>query len=373
MKNSIKLIAAAVAAASALDASAAQIYSKNDTTLDVTGYVDAVYFSGHNNKVKNANGDATIGNRTRFGLQGRTKIAENIYGLGKFEHQWQNNGDSADYDESTRDQWAGVDFTQGGILKAGRYLNNEYKIEQVTDVLERLGGYGESYATRNSGKINYSISYAGFSGAFEYQTATNNYSFSDGKIDVDHGFSAVLGYKSPAVLFGPIGVQLSAGYLKFQDDSITDVTTHRAIADTSSFGDVKVNRIFSELDHENSFGASLTWGTYGSGLYLATWYQQIKGEAYDQYRDDDLTIKNSESLIAYSFVNGITLHAGYQYKNYDVREAQGVDTIRRKVPLMVSWNLNPNFRVWADDVIDAGSSDDLADDNVFSVGARYVF
>ncbi len=378
MKNSIKLLAAAVAAASALDASAAQIYSKNDTTLDVTGYVDAVYFSGHNNKVPGADGDATIGNRTRFGLQGRTKLAENIYGLGKFEHQWQNNGDSQNYDQTTRDQWVGVDFTQGGVLKAGRYLNNEYKIEQVTDVLERLGGYGESYATRNSGKINYSISYAGFSGAFEYQTATNNYSFSDGVVDVDHGFSAVLGYKSPAVLFGPIGVQLAAGYLKFQDDGITGTKTARDEIDSPNFGNVDVSEIFSRLDHENSFGASLTWGTYGSGLYLATWYQQIKGEAYDQYRNDDLTIKNSESLIAYSFDNGISLHAGYQWKDYDVREAyttagNAANTIRRKVPLMVSWNLNPNFRVWADDVIDAGSSDDLADDNIFSVGARYVF
>ena len=373
MKNSIKLLAAAVAAASALDASAAQIYSKNETTLDVTGYVDAVYFSGHNNKVKGASGDATIGNRTRFGLQGRTRIAGNIYGLGKFEHQWQNNGDSADYDESTRDQWAGVDFTQGGVIKAGRYLNNEYKIEAVTDVFERLGGYGESYATRNSGKVNYSVSYAGFSGSFEYQTATNNYAFSDGSVDVDHGFSAVLGYKSPAVLFGPIGVQLSAGYLKFQDDGINDADTSRKAKNDSYFGNVGIGRILSELDHENSFGASLTWGAYGSGLYLATWYQQVKGEAYDQFRDDDLTIKNSESVVAYSFVNGITLQTGYQYKNYDVRDAMGNDTIRRKVPLMVAWNLNPNFRVWADDVIDAGSSDDLSDDNVFSLGARYVF
>ena len=40
---------------------------------------------------------------------------------------------------------------------------------------------------------------------------------------------------------------------------------------------------------------------------------------------------------------------------------------------MVAWNLNPNFRVWADDVIDAGSTDDVDDNNVFSVGARYIF
>jgi predicted porin len=367
--SNIKLIAAAVAAATALDASAAQIYSKDDTTLDVTGYVDAVYFSGHNNKVPGAENDATIGNRTRFGLKGRTKIANGIYGIGRFEHQWQNNGDSTNNNETSRDQWAGVDFTKFGVLKAGRYLNNEYKIEAVTDVFERLGGYGESYATRNSGKINYEISYAGFSAALEYQTATNNYTFAEGETDVDHGFSAVLGYKSPAVLFGPIGVQLSAGYLKFQDD---DVTTTRSVSD-SYIGNVNVGAILAALDHENSFGGSLTWGTYGNGLYLASWYQQIKGEAYDDYRYDDLTIKNSESVVAYSFDNGVTLQAAYQWKDLDVRDSEGNNTIVRKVPLMVAWNLNPNFRVWADDVIDAGSSDDVSDDNVFSVGARFVF
>ncbi len=361
MKNSIKLLAAAVAGVSALSASAAQIYNKNDTTLDVTGYVDAVYWSGHTNQVKGASGDATIGNRTRFGLQGRTKIAENIYGLGKFEHQWQNVGDSSGTNETTRDQWVGLDFTQGGVIKAGRFLNNEYKIESVTDYFERLGGYGESFATRNSGKLNYSVSYAGFSGAFEYQTATNNYSFNDASVDVDHGFSAVLGYTSPAVLFGPIGVQLSAGYLKFQDDSITEANPFRS------------NTQFGVLDHENSFGASLSWGTFGKGLYLGTWFDQVKAEAYSDYRDKDLTIKNSESIVAYGFTNGVVLQAAYQFKDYDKRESQGTNKVYRKVPLMVAWNLNPNFRVWADDVIDAGSTDDVDDNNVFSVGARYIF
>ena len=90
MKNSIKLLAAVVAGVSALSVSAAQIYNKNDTTLDVTGYVDAVFWSGHTNQVKGANGDATIVSRTRSGLQGRAKIAGNIYGLGKSGHQLQN-------------------------------------------------------------------------------------------------------------------------------------------------------------------------------------------------------------------------------------------------------------------------------------------
>ena len=374
MKNSIKLIAAAVAAASALDASAAQIYSKNDTTLDVTGYVDAVYFSGHNNKVKNANGDATIGNRTRFGLQGRTKIAENIYGLGKFEHQWQNNGDSSGTGESTRDQYAGVDFGQGGTIKAGRFLPNEYKIESVTDLLERLGGYGEEYCNRISGKLNYEISYAGFSAALEYQSAVNNASFADFDADVDHGYSAVLGYASPAVLFGPIGVQLAYGYTKFQDDSITSAAPAR---DYDGFqglaGSAPEARLPLDADHSNYFGASLAWGTYGRGLYLASFYQQSKLEAYSDFRGDDTTIKGSETVVAYSFDNGVSLHLGYQWKDFSYDDEDLVDTIYRKVPLMVSWDLNENFRVWGTDIIDAGSSDDVDDNNIFELGARYVF
>jgi predicted porin len=378
MKNSIKLIAAAVAAASALDASAAQVYSKDETTLDVIGYVDAVYFSGHNNVVDGAEGDSSIGNRTRFGLEGRTKIANGIYGFGKFEHQWQNNGDSSGTNESTRDQYVGVDFGQGGILKAGRFLPNEYKIESVTDLFERNGGYGEEYCNRVSGKINYEISYAGFSAALEYQTAVNNASFGDFDIDVDRGYSAVLGYLSPDVLFGPIGVQLAYGYMKFQEDTIADGNSHRGYDeyDDSAFSLLETDEdlLPYELDHSNYFGASLAWGTYGSGLYLATFYQQSKLEAYSAFTDDDTTVKGSETAVAYTFDNGITLQASYQWKDFSYdNDDEEVDTIIRKVPLMVAWDFNPNFRIWGTDVIDAGSSDDVNDDNLFEIGTRYTF
>ena len=373
MKNSIKLLAAAVAAATALDASAAQIYSKDDTTLDVTGLVEAVYFDGNNGMVKDADSDSTIGNRARFGLEGRTKIASGIYGFGKFEHQWQNNGDSSGSDESARDQYVGVDFGQGGVIKAGRFLPNEYKVESVTDVFERNGAYGEQYGSRCSGLINYEISYAGFSAALEYQSATNNAQFDAGgaDIDVDHGFSAVLGYTSPAVLFGPIGVQLSAGYEKFQDDAISDATPFRVAEN-------KKKKDYGYLDKASDFGVSLTWGTYGSGLYLASFYEQRKCEAYDAYNalegDNDLTVKSSESLVAYSFANGVTLHASYQWKDYSPDDDDdSVSSIYRKVPLMVSWDINPNFRVWGTDIIDAGSSDDIDDHNRVEIGARYIF
>lgn len=178
---------------------------------------------------------------------------------------------------------------------------------------------------------------------------------------MDHGFSAVSGYASPAVLLGPIGVQLSTGYLKFRDDS---VTAANPVRNDSNFGD---------FGHENSFGASLSWGTCGKGLYPASWYELVKGEAYADYRYDDTTIKNSGSVVAYSFVDGVTLQAGYQFKDYDIRESEGTNTVKRKVPILVAWNLNPNFRVWVDDVNDAGSTDDVDDNNVFSVGARYIF
>ncbi len=365
MKNSIKFLAAAVAAATALDASAAQIYSKDDTTLEVTGLVEAVYFDGNNGMVEDAPSDSTISNRARFGLVGRTKIANGIYGFGKFEHQWQNNGDSSGTGESTRDQYVGVDFGQGGIIKAGRFLPNEYKIESVTDMFERNGAYGEQYGSRVSGLLNYEISYAGFSAALEYQSATNNAQFDAGNasIDVDHGFSVVLGYTSPDVLFGPIGVQLSAGYTKFQDDGITDAAPVRADED------------YGYLDKASGFGVSLSWGTYGNGLYLASFYEQRKCEAYDAIPVDlDETIKSSESLVAYSFANGVTIHASYQWKDYSADDDDSsVSYIVRKAPLMVSWDINPNFRVYGTDIIDAGSSDEVDDNNLVEIGARYIF
>lgn len=348
MKNSVKLLAGAVAAVTAFGAQAAQIYNKNDTTLDITGQVEAVYWSGHNH----ANGDQTISNRARFGLEGRTKLAGDIYGFGKFEQQWENEEDSSGTNESSRDQYVGVDFGQGGVITAGRFLNNEYKIESVTDYYEYNAAYGEQYGDRNSGKINYAISYNGFSAALEYQSAVNN--FSVGR-DVDRGYSAVLGYTSPDVVFGPIGVQLGAGYLKYQNDSIADGEENY-------------------LDKSHSFGVSLSWGNYGSGLYLASFYEQTQYEFGNDNANSGYKVKSSETLVAYTFDNGIGLHASYQIndKSSDADDSS-VSSIVRKVPLMVTYDINPNFRVWVDDMIDAGSSDDNSDDNLFTAGARFIF
>lgn len=351
MNNAIKLSVIASALTFAVSsASAMQIYSKDDTTLDVTGFVHAVYHSGHMDNVSDP-GDSTIKDRVRFGLSGRTKLGGDIYGLGKYEIQNDQTGTSKEeVDTELRDCYAGIDFGKFGVLKVGRYLDNMYKIEETTDVFEDLGAEGQQFTNRNSGKINYEFNYAGFSAAFELQTAVDHFSYIE-DVNVERGYSVVLGYTSPDVLFGPIGIQASYGYLGFQDD----------------------DEVYDDADN---FGVALTWGNYGSGLYLATWYEQSK-LSYNTPATDDSKIKSSETAVAYGFDNGIILQAEYTWKDYVGGDA--VSKISRKATAFVGYNASENFFVWADVNFDAGSSHgtdiekDGDVDTLYTVGARFVF
>lgn len=359
MKNTIKLsLFASVLAFSAFSAQAAQIYSKDGTTLGINGYIDTVYWSGHNNLVSDK-GDQTIGYRVRFGLDGRTRLTDGIDGFARYQTQYQENGSSTEaVPTQLRDAYVGIDFGKYGTLKAGRYLDNLYKIEGITDIFERLSGFGEQFANRNSGKINYEINFKGFSAALEYQTAVDNYSFIDYKANVDRGYSLVLGYTSPDVLFGPVSIHAAYGYFDFQDTDAANLNNFKY--------DSKLEKYTQNADDSDNYGVSLTWGNLGSGLYLASWFEESKVSYNSDI--DDYKIKSSETAVSYAFSNGITLQAGYDWKRY-----VDTSTTKRKGVLFLSYNPNASFRVWTDVAFDAGSSDDISDDTLYSVGARFVF
>ncbi len=364
MNNAIKLSVIASALTFAISsASAAQVYNKDDTTLDIGGYVDAVYWSGHNDLA--GDGDQSVSDRMRFGLSGRTKLTDGIYGFGVYqvqnEHGDKKTGSSETVDTSLRYAYVGVDFGKFGTLEAGRDDNGFYKkIESVTDVFERLGEEGAQFAARNSSKISYEISYAGFSAALEYQAAVDSYSAVDFTGDVNNGYNAALGYTSPDVLFGPIGIQVAYNYLNFQDTKSFD----------KGDKDEDDKPIYYNADDSKTFGVALTWGNYGDGLYLASFYEQSK-IAYNTVGQDDDKIKSSETAVSYGFANGIVVQAEYTWKDYVGYD--DVSSISRKSTVFVGYNASENFFVWADCNFDAGSSDDVNDDTKYTVGARFVF
>ncbi len=386
MKKSLLALAVASAAFVATSVSATPVYNKDGTTLDIGGRIEAMWMSG-GEKAVNKN-DSTIRNRARLNIAGRTQLTNGIAAYGFAEWQNQNVGKSDNGDGfNTRDQYVGVDFGKFGKVQAGRYEDPFQYASDVTDHFEEHGCMALVGDERNSGKLSYLWSGYGVDAGVTAQFAENSYDSDvlkakDYKANVNDGFSIFAGYTTPNVVFGPISIRAAYKYLDGQRDSDTispDLTIFKV-------GNLKGTNLGS-FDHEKTWAAGLSWGTFKKGLYLAVDYTYDKVEFQDGTFDgNDLTTKAFESIISYGFDSGVVLSTGYQWRKQEIdkaAEGEYTDRAGKLVQFTVAYNINPNFRVWAEANIDAGSDDyysltKLKDDskdaeNFFDIGARYTF
>ena len=373
MKKSLLALAVASAAFVATSVSATPVYNKDGTSLDIGGRIEALWFSGSAHKVSGTD-DQTIRNRARLNIAGRTQLTNGIAAYGFAEWQSQNVGDSSGSAGSfvSRDQYVGVDFGKFGKIQAGRYEDPFQYASDVTDHFEEYGCMALVGDERNSGKLSYLWSGYGIDAGATIQFAENNYDSDVLKTaDINDGFSLFAGYTTPNVVFGPISIRAAYKYLDGQNDNMSVAK--------------------SKMDHEKTWAAGLSWGTFKKGLYHAVDYTYDKVEYFNS--DDDLTTKAIESIVSYGFDSGVVLSAGYQWRKQERDQAKfkdgSTDQAAKLVQLTAAYNINPNFRVWAEANIDAGSDDyysltgqkfDAGDskgskdaENIYAIGARYTF
>ena len=358
MKKSVLAVAIAAAAFAASAASAAQVYDKDGTTLAVGGQIEFMAGNAGNSYFGNSAQDATTRDRARLTMAGRTQLTSGIAAYAYNEWQADHSGGS---DEATalkaRQQFLGVDFGQYGKVQMGRYKDPFVFASAVVDVLDEVGAFlGND--DRNSGHLSYMWKGYGFDAGVSYQFAEDNYSTDTvGIFDVNSGFSIYAGYTSPVVVFGPISVRGAYIYLEGQDQ-----------ADGVTANDV---------DDLKSFDGSLAWGTNGKGFYVASNYNYTKVNYIDS--DDELKVKAWESVATYGFTNGIRLGASYHFIN---AKNDTKDLDQKFVQLITDYNVTPNFKVWVEGLIDAGSDDGFGKitskytkdgHNSVMFGARYVF
>ena len=375
MKKS--LIALAVAAFASSAVSAASVYDKDGTSLNIGGRIQSVYYSTQNGG--SGNNDSSIVNSSRLSLDGRSEIASGISAFGFTEWDLAN-GDKSSETEGmeAREQFIGVDFGKFGVLSVGRTYDTVKSVIEVTDIFEDYGCIGQVGCDDfRAGTLKYVWEGYGVLAGVSYQSAKDNIvvggSLGDSAegedaMNVEGGFSAVLGYTTPTVLFGPISVKAGYSYLKGQNDA---------------------NKTLSyEIDNMKEYAASVSWGNAGEGLYLAAMYNQRKFDYLENAQIfNHSSVKGIEAVIAYAFDNGLSLATGWEYsRNY----AQGINSVEdatqivRKVPVYANYEFNPNFNVWAEASFDAGSdkqtngvlfeNEPTAEDHAhFSVGARYTF
>lgn len=354
MKKS--LLALAVAAFAAASANAANVYDKNGTSLAIGGEMEAMYWSNHASG--NTAQDQTVSDRARINFDGRTEITSGISAYGFYEWEAEHNGDSTETtDLSARYAYTGVDFGKFGMIQVGRYEDPFEYAGNVVDNLEEAGlvcGMDE----RNSGHLSYMWSGFGFDAGASYQFATDKYNADMfGTVDIDSGFSVYAGYTTPSVGFGPISIRAAYLYLKAQD------VKHEGTAGNVYDDDAGDYIGDSVVDNIKAVDFGLSWGNMGDGLYLATHYNVSKASGYsidsDTSDESNMSVKYKiwESMASYGFENGVVLSAAYSYVNEEANDVDGKAKSKYKTAeLIASYDVNENFRVWGEAIIDCDSS-----------------
>ena len=377
---------AAVAVAATSAASAATVYDKDGTSLAVYGRIQGVVYShaAGGGKTGNTYDDIGLQGSGRLGFDMRTQLTDGIAAFAKAEWEMADSGEGrggnrtssnpVEKDDSFKSRylWVGADFGQFGQLKAGKFEDAVKYVLLPTDIFDDFGCNGQlDNDDKRDGMFMYTWSGYGFTANVSYQTAKDA-QLVDGawaanaseSLDINDAYAVSVGYQSPDVLFGPIGVRLGYAHADFQDEGgMTNPT--------------------ASYDDYDQFAASLYWGSLNVGPYVGALYQ---------FRDfamttsaQDYKVQGAEFVVAYGFENGVSLRAGYNWMNID--KDTGVDADAYTIPVIAMYNITPNFRVWAEARFDAGTDDDKNgknfyeatwqkqdfEENVYSVGARYTF
>lgn len=327
LKNALAL-GLVVATASDV-ASAAAVYSKDGTTLNINGRIRARFSNGDAKVTLGAagNGDSTLKNNARFGVDGQTKVNDNLTAF--FYAQW-DTSDGNDRDSfKSRDQYVGADFGQFGKLTAGRYLSPVYNVLSGTDVHFDFTGNHLGDANRRGGQFKYTFTASGFEANIAYQTAIDGINVASSekrKFDVDSGYSASVGYTFDNVVFGPLALKLGYEYLKGQaNDDLVSLKN-------------------SQYDNLGVFAAGITWGTYASGPYAALSFSKSDYDTIE--KKDDYKLEAFESVFGYGFENGLYADVGYVWQQFspeDLKTNKKLST--GGIQAVAGWKLTPNFVV----------------------------
>ncbi|WP_295354252.1 porin [uncultured Succinivibrio sp.] len=355
----------------AVSANAATVYEKDGSSLTIDGRVQSVFYNGNHRKA--AEKDSSIQNSARFGIGGKTQLADWVSGIGYA--QWDATDGSSHENFEARDQYVGADFGEFGLVKAGRFLDSTYSVEAATDIYEDAAGnvQGKHNGERRGGQLQYTFNNYGFFAQAGVQTAQDNAKLVDSeyfnngndKFAIDSGLNGALGYTIDDVVFGPLSFKAGYSYVKGQSDN--DVTGNNGNA-------------FNNFKHAN---ASIAWGNVDSGFYVAALYEHA---ALRNAADTQKIVNDGFELAAgYAFDNGVSVIAGYENSFYHKKNMiTGEKTnkaIVRRIPVFVNYAINSNFNVWTEAGFNAGSSASAEDEKVlesaretvFSVGARYTF
>ena len=405
MKKSFLALAVAALAATSIasTASATTVYDKDGTSMAIYGRVQSVYYSEQQSGVSNDEG--SFNSSARLGVDVRTPLTSGIAAFAKAEWEGANGNNTVDTADGfdARYLWVGLDFGQFGQVKVGKFEEAIKYAIGPTDHWEDSGCTGlAGNDDRREGVVQYQWSGYGVDAFLSYAFAKDNEQldgayFANNRetVDIDYSVSAALGYTSPDVLFGPIGIRAGFLYGKFADGD-SNIFGKNGDPGNNVYGveNVNNNTEYTVYDDYTQYAVSAFWGSLAQGPYVAAVYQQREFAGDVIYADRSsvpnvtspgYTVKGYEFTCAYTFANGLRLATGYEVQTVDFDD-DTADLDAATVPVLALWRVNPNFDVWAEARFDAGTDDDKNggknfDDVVgttyaedfFALGIRYNF
>ncbi|MGN0903440.1 MAG: porin [Succinivibrio sp.] len=365
MKKS--LLALAVVAM-ATTASAATVYDKDGTSLKVGGRVRADLYNG--NFSNTANEDANLKNSARFNMAGNSQVFDWLSAFAFTEWEM-NNGNNGSEGTTTREQFVGADFGPAGKILLGKTYDSLRHALIATNVYDDFGAVAQpTYTNRRPGQIRYEYNDHGVFFQGTYQTAQDKLVFkSADKLvtnpNVDSGFSTALGYTFDNVVFGPISIRAGYSYLNGQDEN------DKAL----EYG----NHYFKNY---KASGVGFAWGNTSTGPYVGLTVNKAETNMNGIGDAESYIIKSkgAEFTLGYHFDNGFGGFISYEVQDvYHDNDKSYDKIIYRRVPVYVTYKMNPNFMVWTEAEFDADSSDTATkkakfDKGTFlSLGAQYTF
>ncbi|WP_104402214.1 porin [Vibrio penaeicida] len=279
MKKTILAVAVVAAAGSV---NAAEVYNNDGSTLEVNGRAFAIMQVEDNG----TGSESSINDGgSRLGFTAKHQATESVAAIGRFEVQY---GD-ADTAFTSRDFYAGVEFTNIGTLTFGRQTT-------IFDDVAFRGGfdewYGYSQRLEDRGRDNGIVKFTA-SNLVENLTAGVTYQFAQADNEQRSGFTIAGAYELP------MGLGLSAGFYDYTDEVYAGRTVEKNydgfnLGASYKFNAFKVGADFSMEDQagtdvmawrlggEYNIDATRIYGGYGqidaddaptdSGFYAGVGY-----------------------------------------------------------------------------------------------------
>ncbi|MCW8345717.1 porin [Vibrio sp. ZSDZ65] len=328
---------------------AAEVYNSDGTSLGVGGRVEfRGDFLGRSSGSKL---DGTMDNqsRVRINIDAKTKINDDLSGLGFYEAE-QSANSSGDNDKGTngitfkqRYLFAGLE-TNGNTVTFGRQDTAGVQISQMSDKTTYTGAQKEFISSGNE-QINNTIAYSGY--FMDALSVKASYIAGDGKNTDGYGISGIYTL--------PFGLGVGLGY------------SGNGLGETGGGVDKgDGNQVIAGLNY-----------TFG-GLYVAGTYTQ--GSGADTNKDKDFT--GYEFAAIYSFENGFDVLGAYQKGELDdgttkvdksnFYELTGRYRFNSSIHTYLSYKMN-NLKAGEFNDSTTGAASTYDAENSMRLGVRYDF